>query len=135
MRPHELEEGRQSAAFTVERVGRLGEDRRDMVADLGGHVADQLLEYRLLAVEVGVECAQGDAGAARDPDDRPFRKALLAELLERRVEDLAERSLAARRTWCLAVACGALCLVGRTRFCARIAQTTPLESHGSSCQT
>ena len=59
--------------------------------------ADELLKHRLLAIEIGVEGAERDAGAARDPDDRAFREALLAELFQRRVEDLAKRPLAARR--------------------------------------
>ena len=75
-----------------------------MVADPRRHVADQRREHRLLAVEISVECAQRDPRAARDPDDRAFRKAARPELGQRRVEDLAQGLLAARRARRLAVA-------------------------------
>ena len=70
--------------------------RRDIVAHLRRHVADDFTEHRLLGIEVGVEGAERDAGALRDPDDRAFGEAALTELGARGVEDLAERALAAR---------------------------------------
>ncbi len=107
MAADELEEGGQRAAFAVERDGRILERRRDRVADLCRHVADKRLEHGLLAVEIGVEGAERDAGAAGDPDDRGVRKALVAELVERGVEDLAKRPLSTRGPRRFALACGA----------------------------
>ena len=103
-----------SARPPVERIGGAASGR-NMVADLRRHVAHQLLEHRLLAVEISVEGAERDARAARDPDDRSVGEALLAELLERGIEDLAQGSLAARGARRLAVACRAVLHVGRAR--------------------
>jgi hypothetical protein len=75
-----------------------------MVPDLPRHVADQRGEYRLLAVEIGVECAQRDLGPPCDADDRTVMKSTLAEFQQGRVEDLSKRFLAPRRTRRLALA-------------------------------
>ena len=107
---NEFEERLEGATFRLERAGRRLQDGRDLVADLSRHVAHEFLEDRLLAVEIGVESTQSDAGAAGDPDDRALGKTLFAELLERCVEDLAERPLPARRARRLAVAGGARCV-------------------------
>ena len=104
MLARELEEGFERAAFAVDRVAWRLELRRDAVADLRRHVAHERLEHRLLAVEVGVEGAERDAGALGDADDRAVGKAALAELVARGIEDLAQGAFAARRARRLAVA-------------------------------
>ena len=80
MPAHELEEAQQARALGGDLVGRGANARRDMVADLVGHVADQRAEDRVLRIEIGVETAQRDPGAARDPADRSVVKPLFAEL-------------------------------------------------------
>jgi hypothetical protein len=59
------------------------------------HVADQCAEQLLLALEIGVEAAQCDAGTGGDAGDRRLVKAALAELRSGRFEQAPERLAAA----------------------------------------
>ena len=71
-----------------------------MVAHLRRHVADQRREHRLLAVEVSVEGAERDLGAAGDPDDRA-----VAKIRARRIRPAPRRGFCAasfRRAPCAA---------------------------------
>ena len=77
---------------------------RDRLGDMGArgmaHVADERAEQLLLALEIGVEGAERDAGAGGDAGDRRLVIAALAELLRRRLEQLAHGpppALGARR--------------------------------------
>ena len=91
MRAHEAEIGFEPDAFGADLVGRRLHQRRDMVAQLLAHIANERLEDFLLRIEIGVEAAERGSGAARDRADRRFVKAALAEFDRRGVEQLAQR--------------------------------------------
>ena len=91
---HEFQKALEADPLGIELVGGLANPRRDEVAHLGRHVADQCLEDRVLAVEIGVEATQRDPGPAGDPADRPVVESLFAELCGRSIErQYVERGL------------------------------------------
>ena len=123
----ELKQGGESAAFAFQRVCFDRKRWSDGDSHPFGHVANERLEHRLLAVEIGIEGAQRDLGAAGDADDRAFAKPSLAELFQCRVEDLAKSALAARRARRLSVACGGWSSLGGIAVqLARSRQSPPL---------
>ena len=77
---HEAEEGFKPDALGADLVGRRLHARRDMVAQLLAHIADERLEDFVLRIEIGIETAERGAGAARDAADRRIVKSALAKL-------------------------------------------------------
>src|SRR3954454_1429393 len=86
----ELQKRLERTPFAVERIVGILERGGDMVANLRRPIGHERLKHGLLGVEVSVEGAERDAGTLRDGDDRALGKAALAELVARRVEDLAQ---------------------------------------------
>ena len=96
----EGDEGGKTDALGRQPVRRAAHRFRDMGAGRLAHVADERAEQLLLALEIGVEGAERDAGAAGDAGDRGLVEAALAELLRRRLQQFAHRpppALGARR--------------------------------------
>src|SRR3546814_20242974 len=79
MLAHEAQEGMEAGMFGGDLVGCGLDDRRDMIAKLFAHVANERLEDFLFRIEIGVEAAGRRAGAAGDGDDRSFVKTIIAE--------------------------------------------------------
>ena len=107
------QERRQRRAFDLERAHVLMQGRTRAGAHLLAHVGDQRAEQRVLAVEIGVEAAKRHARTPRDRADRGFVKALLAEFLRRRIEQLAQGLTPALGARSLGIAHGGLCDLGR----------------------
>ena len=89
---HELEERLPPAPFGFEIAAALLQPWPDHAAHLLGQVADEGTEHFILAVEIGVESAERDAGALRDLRDPGLVKSALAKLGGRRIQDSAQRS-------------------------------------------
>src|SRR5690606_36213216 len=91
MLAHEAEIGFVTDALGADLVGRRLHERRDMIAQLLAHIADERLKDFLFRIEIGVEAAERRARAARDRADRRLVKTALAEFDRRRIEQLAQR--------------------------------------------
>src|SRR3546814_19151374 len=89
MLAHEAQEGMEAGMFGGDLVGCGLDDRRDMIAKLFAHVANERLEDFLFRVEIGVEAAERRAGAAGAGADRRFVKTMLAEFDRSGIEQFA----------------------------------------------
>src|SRR3546814_6083500 len=90
MLAHEAQEGMEAGMFGGDLVGCGLDDRRDMIANLFAHVANERLEDFLFRTEIGVEAAECRPGAAGDGAGRRFVKTLLAEFARRGTAEFAQ---------------------------------------------
>src|SRR3546814_13376038 len=65
MLAHEAQEGMEAGMFGGDLVGCGLDDRRDMIAKLFAHVANERLEDFLFRIEIGVEAAERRAEIGR----------------------------------------------------------------------
>src|SRR3546814_21021204 len=66
MLAHEAQEGMEAGMFGGDLVGCGLDDRRDLIAKLFAHVANERLGDFLLRLDIGVEAAASRAGTAGD---------------------------------------------------------------------